>query len=183
MPLSRYLKIYPCRDRPGSSLLYSTKKGALIRLSLAQMEALKREALTDVERATLTRLEIWTDNPDAERESMAAIVSRVNRRRDKFKVIVVLNLDCNLYKCPAFLGWPELSAGSLTDGIGDYSVSHNLDFWKTDECLECAYLPLCFGGCWLLPLLEHGSINRVDCRKEFYDSVLESFILQDLRYR
>jgi uncharacterized protein len=96
---------------------------------------------------------------------------------------LVVNYDGSLFKCPAFMGWPELAIGSLADGVNDYSASHNLDLWKTDECLECAYLPLCFGGCRLLPLLNHGVIDRVDCRKEFYDTVLESFILQDLRYR
>lgn len=96
---------------------------------------------------------------------------------------LVVNYDGTLYKCPAFMGWPELSVGTLADGVGAYSVSHNLEVWKTDECLECAYLPLCFGGCRLLPLLNHGVIDRVDCRKEFYDTVLETFIYQDLRHR
>ena len=96
---------------------------------------------------------------------------------------IVVNYDGSLYKCPTFMGWPELSVGSLADGVGDYHRSHRLDLWKSDECLECAYLPLCFGGCRLLPLLEHVVIDRVDCRREFYDNVLEKLILQDIRYR
>ena len=95
---------------------------------------------------------------------------------------LVVNFDGSLYKCPTFMGWPELALGNLIDGVGDYAVSHKLDLWQTDECLECAYLPLCFGGCRLVPLLDHGSIDRVDCRKEFYDRALEGIILQDLRY-
>jgi uncharacterized protein len=95
---------------------------------------------------------------------------------------LVVNFDGSLYKCPTFMGWPELAVGNLADGVGDYHVSHKLDLWRTDECLECAYLPLCFGGCRLLPLLEHGVIDRVDCRREFYDRVLEELILQDIRY-
>ncbi len=93
---------------------------------------------------------------------------------------LVINYDGSLYKCPAFMGWPELSVGTLADGIKDYSVSHNLAVWHNDECLDCAYLPLCFGGCRLNPLLRNGSINEVDCRREFYDVALEQFILQDL---
>ena len=426
--LSRYVKIYPCRDRPGSHLLYSSKKGSVVRASADLLAAIKSETLSAGDRETLTRLAILNDDPAVERASMADVVSRANQRCNKFKAIVVLNLDCNLacpycfeepfrsgrhmtsvtadllvetiineqilrgrtveldfyggepllslpllrviaatlqsaardrenqfsfgmvtngtlltrplveelvpfgftgaritldgprdihdrqrpfisgrgsfdaiianikatwdlldlqvggnftqatyreiprmldfllaegitpeklgliqfapilpksgkkadrnvcagcitgnepwlaeaalflreetmkrgfttfkptmaackveftndfvvnydgllYKCPAFMGWPELSIGTLADGVGDHSVSHNLELWKTDECLECAYLPLCFGGCRLLPLLNHGSIDRVDCRKEFYDTVLERFILQDLRYR
>lgn len=93
---------------------------------------------------------------------------------------IVINYDGSLYKCPAFMGWPELSVGTLEGGIKDYSVSHNLAVWHNDECLSCAYLPLCFGGCRLNPLLKNGSINEVDCRREFYDVALEQFILQDL---
>lgn len=96
---------------------------------------------------------------------------------------LVINYDGSLYKCSAFMGWPELSIGSLAEGTRDYSVSHNLDVWKTDECLDCAYLPLCFGGCRYLTLLKNGVIDEVDCRKEFYDAALERFILQDLQYR
>jgi uncharacterized protein len=81
------------------------------------------------------------------------------------------------------MGWPELAIGSLKDGIGDYRVSHNLDLWRNDTCLDCAYLPLCFGGCRLLPLLQTGTFDTVDCRKDFYDATLQEFILQDLRHR
>jgi uncharacterized protein len=99
----------------------------------------------------------------------------------EFEHDLVINYDGSLYKCPAFMGWPELSVGSLESGIKDYSVSHNLALWQNDECLDCAYLPLCFGGCRLNPLLKNGSINEVDCRRAFYDAALEQFILQDLR--
>jgi uncharacterized protein len=101
----------------------------------------------------------------------------------EFENDIVINYDGSLYKCPAFMGWPELSVGTLADGIKDYSLSHNLAVWQNDECLDCAYLPLCFGGCRLNPLLKNGAINEVDCRREFYDSALEQFILQDLSRR
>ncbi|ABQ26152.1 geopeptide radical SAM maturase [Geotalea uraniireducens] len=429
MILSRYLKIYPDSDRPGSYLLYSTRKGSVVRLSGDRLEAAREGTLTDAERETLRRLEILIDDPAAEREAMTSLVKRANARSNRFYAKVVMNLDCNLacpycfedhfrgrhymtqdtarllvdtvireqigrgrdvklgfyggepllslplireiaiplrdaaaekgvkfsfvlttngtlltrsvveellplgltgaiitldgpreihdrqrpfvsgagsydiivanikatfdmielqlggnysrddyrefprmldhliaegipperigevqfapiipksgsgvttgadtsacctsgsepwvteaapllreeilkqgfkamkptqaacaiefdndlvvnydgslYKCPVFMGWPELSIGSLTEGTRDYSVSHNLDVWKTDECLECAYLPLCFGGCRLMPLMKNGVIDEVDCRKAFYDSVLERFILQDLQY-
>src|SRR6185369_3820247 len=428
MPLSRYLKIYPDPERPGALLLYSTKKGSLLRVSVELLNAIHADTLTDSERSTLSRLEILTDDPQAERQEMHSLVSRTNQRSNKFSATVVLNLDCNLacpycyedhfrgkhymapatacllvetiireqidrgrnvklqlyggepllsvpmiheiagpllaaarakgctftftlttngtlltrkvveellplgltgavltldgpaeihdqqrpfvsgkgsfaaivaniketfdlldlqvggnfsrdnyrefplmldhllaeglepeklgmvkfepivpksgktvgpdshsgcisgsepwvieaaiflrdetlkrgfasfkptmaacviefennlvvnydgslYKCPAFMGWPELSVGTLESGIKDYSVSHNLALWQNDECLDCAYLPLCFGGCRLNPLLQNGSINQVDCRRKFYDVALEQFILQDLALR
>lgn len=96
---------------------------------------------------------------------------------------LVINYDGSLYKCPAFMAYPELRIGSLSEGITDYRQSHNMDLWKTEECLACAYLPLCFGGCRQLTLLRNGAINEVDCRREYYDTVLERVIRQDLAYQ
>jgi uncharacterized protein len=76
-----------------------------------------------------------------------------------------------------------MAIGTLAAGIGDYAVSHNLDVWKKDECLDCAYLPLCFGGCRFLKLLRDGTIDDVDCRKAYLDETLESLIRQDLQHR
>jgi uncharacterized protein len=89
---------------------------------------------------------------------------------------LVVNYDGSLYKCPPFMGWPEMSVGTLADGIQDYTASHQLGFWQNDECLDCAYLPVCFGGCRLIPLLKTGVIDRVDCRREFYDAALEQMV-------
>ena len=94
---------------------------------------------------------------------------------------LVVTHDGTLYKCPAFMGWPELAVGTLADGGGDYTATHNLDLWQNDTCLECAYLPLCFGGCRLVPLMNRGAMDRVDCRRSFYDAVLKRFILQNRR--
>ena len=96
---------------------------------------------------------------------------------------LVVNYDGTLFKCPAFLGWPEMSVGDLQTGITDYAVSHNLDVWKNDECLDCEYLPLCFGGCRFLKLLREGRINDVDCRRRYLDETLETFVRQDLIFR
>jgi uncharacterized protein len=95
---------------------------------------------------------------------------------------LVVNYDGNLFKCPPLMGWPEFAVGSLATGINDYSKSHNMDIWKNDECLECAYLPLCFGGCRFFRKLQTGAIDGVDCRKAMLDASLERIIRQDLKY-
>ena len=94
---------------------------------------------------------------------------------------MVVNWDGALYKCPVFMGWPELSIGSLAEGVKDYSASHNLGLWNSDECLDCAYLPLCFGGCRFVSKLKNGAIDRVDCRRNVFDATLEEMVLQDMR--
>ena len=96
---------------------------------------------------------------------------------------VVINWNGSLYKCPAFMGWDDLCIGTLTEGMHNYVDSHNLNIWKSDECLNCPYLPLCFGGCRYLRRLRTGSIDRVDCRKEYLDAALEEIVKQDLEYR
>ncbi len=95
---------------------------------------------------------------------------------------LVVNYDGSLYKCPAFMGWPELAVGTLATGITDYAASHQLNLWQNDACLDCAYLPLCFGGCRLIPLLKTGIIDTVDCRRAFYDAALEQMIRQQTKY-
>jgi len=105
---------------------------------------------------------------------------RTNACMVEFENDVVVNYDGSLYKCPAFMGNEELRIGSLTEGIKDYRESHNLDVWKNDECLECAYLPLCFGGCRFLRRLKTGAIDGVDCRKALLDASLERIVRQDL---
>ena len=96
---------------------------------------------------------------------------------------IVVNYDGSIYKCPAFMSHDSLRIGTLQEGIKEYRASHNMDVWKKDECLDCAYLPICFGGCRQMTLLRTGAIGEVDCRKEFYDLSLEKIIKQDLQYR
>jgi len=100
----------------------------------------------------------------------------------EFRDNLVVNYDGTLYKCPAFIGCEGLDTGHLESGVGDYRESHNMDVWKKDECLDCAYLPLCFGGCRFLKLLQSGAINDVECRRAWFDATLEELVLQDLRY-
>jgi uncharacterized protein len=96
---------------------------------------------------------------------------------------MVVNWDGTLFKCPAFLGWKDMSIGDLKSGVSDYTESHNMDVWKKEECLDCAYLPLCFGGCRFLKLLRSGRIDEVDCRKKYLDGTLEELVRQDLKYQ
>jgi uncharacterized protein len=91
----------------------------------------------------------------------------------------VVNYDGGIYKCPVFMGDESLRIGTLAEGITDYRQSHNLDVWKNDECLECAYLPICYGGCRFFRKLQTGAIDGVDCRREMLDASLETIIRQD----
>lgn len=96
---------------------------------------------------------------------------------------LVVDCDGGYFKCPAFMGWPDLCVGNLTEGIKDYSASHCLGAWQVDECLDCAYLPLCFGGCRYLNLVTGKGMAALGCRREFLDAALEEILLQNIAYR
>lgn len=101
----------------------------------------------------------------------------------EFENDLVVAWDGSLYKCPAFMGWADLKIGSLADGIRDYRESHHMDVWKNDACLDCPYLPLCFGGCRFLQRLRTGAIDGIDCRKQYLDAALERIVRQDIELR
>ncbi|MDD5286390.1 MAG: geopeptide radical SAM maturase, partial [Desulfuromonadaceae bacterium] len=101
----------------------------------------------------------------------------------EFESDLVVAWDGSLYKCPAFMGWDDLKIGTLAGSAGDYRESHNMDVWKCEECLDCAYLPLCFGGCRFLRRLRTGAIDGVDCRKKYFDDALERIVRQDIELR
>lgn len=101
----------------------------------------------------------------------------------EFSNDLVINYDGSQYKCPAFMGWEDMRIGTLSDGLQDYRASHNLNLWKNDTCLNCPYLPLCFGGCRFLSRMRTGNLDNVDCRKDYLDASLEEILLQDMTFK
>lgn len=101
----------------------------------------------------------------------------------EFQNDLVVNLDGAIYKCPAFVGRDGFAVGDLQSGVAKSGAAYNLDVWKKPECLECAYLPQCYGGCRFLKYVRDGKIDDVDCWEPFLDAVLEGCIRQDLEHR
>jgi uncharacterized protein len=96
---------------------------------------------------------------------------------------LVVNVDGKFYKCPCFIDLKEYCVGSLDAGISDYRKTYGLDVWKNPECLNCQYLPLCFGGCRHSTFVETGNIQGVSCQKAYLDAALENLVVQDLTLR
>ncbi|MFW6011550.1 MAG: SPASM domain-containing protein [Desulfosalsimonas sp.] len=94
----------------------------------------------------------------------------------------VVHYDGTLYKCPAFIGKPEFAAGSLEAGIRDYSEVYRTQHWRNQQCAQCEYLPLCFGGCRYMSYVRDGRIGALDCRKDYLDACLETLVKQDAKY-
>ncbi len=95
----------------------------------------------------------------------------------------VVNFDGTLYKCPTFVGKTGFEVGDIGSGLANDISSYKPDIWKNEECAECEYLPLCFGGCRYMTLVRDRSIDEVDCKRAYLDASLETLIKQDLKYR
>jgi uncharacterized protein len=93
-----------------------------------------------------------------------------------------VNYDGGIYKCSGLIGREEFKVGDIASGIKNYHSSHNLDNWKNEGCLSCAYLPLCFGGCRYMKFIRDGNMDGVDCKKQYLDATLEAAIRQDIKY-
>jgi len=94
----------------------------------------------------------------------------------------VVNYDGVIYKCPGFIGMKGFEAGDVENGLNDYSSSYGLGSWKNEQCMECAYLPLCFGGCRLIKFMRDENIDSTECQREYLDACLETLVKQDIKY-
>lgn len=95
-----------------------------------------------------------------------------------------VHFDGNLFKCVAMIGHPHYAVGDIRQGVKDYQDIYHVDHWRhSEECLDCAYLPLCFGGCRYMEYQRSGDMAAVDCMREFFDASLEVTIKQEVKYR
>ena len=85
--------------------------------------------------------------------------------------------DGSLYACPGFTGEPSLSTGHI-DGRLDTPRENArrrfdaLGAWK--ECGDCAFIPVCAGGCSVASHTELGDMNTPTCHKTSFESALIS---------
>jgi uncharacterized protein len=80
--------------------------------------------------------------------------------------------DGSLYACPGFTGEKSQSTGHI-DGRLDpvraraASTFDRLAAWK--ECNECAFIPVCAGGCTVAAHAEYGDVNKPNCHKRSFE--------------
>ena len=80
--------------------------------------------------------------------------------------------DGSLYACPGFTGDRSQSVGHI-DGRQDAarvraaSAFERLAAWK--ECHDCAFIPVCAGGCTVAAHAEFGDINTPNCHKASFE--------------
>ncbi len=92
-----------------------------------------------------------------------------------------IHYDGNIYQCPALVGQDELVCGDIHQGIQNYSKQYQVKNWENHKaCRNCLYLLLCFGGCRFMKYRKDLTMD-IDCKKNFLDETLESFVLQDIK--
>ncbi|MBI5664682.1 MAG: geopeptide radical SAM maturase [Nitrospirae bacterium] len=94
----------------------------------------------------------------------------------------VVNHDGGIYKCHSFIGNKAFQIGHLRKQPSDWTLSHKTCMWKNSECMDCVYLPLCFGGCQYMTYVRDGCVDKIDCRRPYLEASLETMIRQDIIY-
>ena len=88
--------------------------------------------------------------------------------------------DGDLYPCPGFTGDKKMSTGHI-DGSSDEIRSaalrrfDQLAAWK--ECQDCAFIPVCAGGCTVASHAESGDMNAPNCHKRSFEAGVVSMAL------
>ena len=81
--------------------------------------------------------------------------------------------DGSLYACPGFAGDQKHSTGHI-DGRQDAARARAAErfdavaAWKA--CGDCAFIPVCAGGCTTAGYAEHGSLQAPSCHKASFES-------------
>jgi uncharacterized protein len=89
--------------------------------------------------------------------------------------------DGSLYACPGFTGEKAMSTGHIDDRLEPWRETARERFlrlspWK--ECGDCAYIPVCAGGCVVNSHTTFGDMDTPTCHKRAYDSALVSLAFQ-----
>jgi len=85
--------------------------------------------------------------------------------------------DGSLYACPGFTGEPTMSTGHIDGRLEPWQQSARKRFdeiaaWKA--CGDCAFIPVCAGGCSVASHTELGDMNTPTCHKRSFESALVS---------
>ncbi len=86
----------------------------------------------------------------------------------------IIDPDGLVYKCPAVAGRPEVAIGSVTSASLKGAPLLELRPWE--KCGDCAYMPICVGGCLGGKYLETGRRDEVNCKKEQFEASLRETV-------
>jgi uncharacterized protein len=73
-----------------------------------------------------------------------------------------------VYKCPAVAGLPDLAVAQV-DSAAVEKIAPLLELRPWEQCGDCAYLPVCMGGCLGGKFLKTGRRDQVSCKKDIFE--------------
>jgi uncharacterized protein len=83
--------------------------------------------------------------------------------------------DGSLYACPGFTGEKGLSTGHIDDRLDPWRESARAKFDRLSpwsDCGDCAFIPVCAGGCLVASHTELGDMTRPTCHKRAFESAV-----------
>lgn len=86
----------------------------------------------------------------------------------------VIDPDGLVYKCPAVAGRPEVAVGSVTRTSLRGAPLLELRPWE--QCGDCAFIPVCAGGCLGGQYLKTGRRDQVNCKKEWLEASFQEAV-------
>jgi uncharacterized protein len=88
--------------------------------------------------------------------------------------------DGGVFKCPAVAGRPEMAVGHVQ--VDDTDKPAPLLLARPwEQCGDCAFMPVCMGGCLGSKYLSTGRMDEVDCHKLEFEAIFRDTITA--RYR
>jgi uncharacterized protein len=85
--------------------------------------------------------------------------------------------DGYVYKCPAVAGRAEMAVANVS-GTGPEKKAPLLVLRPWEKCGDCAFMPVCVGGCLGGKWLQTGRTDEVFCRKDEFEVAFDQTIRQ-----
>jgi uncharacterized protein len=88
----------------------------------------------------------------------------------------------NVFKCPAVAGLPDLAVAQVSSPAAE-KIAPLLELRPWEQCGDCAYLPVCVGGCLGGQYLKTHRRDQVSCKKDlfeqsFRDTVVHRYLVE-----
>ena len=83
-----------------------------------------------------------------------------------------------VYKCPAVAGLPGLEVAKVTDGGAAEKIAPLLVLRPWEQCGDCAFMPVCVGGCLGGKFLQTGRTDQVSCKKDLFEQSFRESVAQ-----
>jgi uncharacterized protein len=92
--------------------------------------------------------------------------------------------DGSLFACPGFAGEALQSTGHIDDRQEDFRTQAQRNFERLaawEQCHDCAFIPVCAGGCTVASHNELGDMYAPNCHKRSFEAGVVSLALEASR--